>query len=162
MLSSIFPSHLTRLAFLVRLLLVQALVSFCIADLTGSWARGLDGNNLTTLAVCAGLILYGVFFVYLPRVRDCALPGWTVLIAAVPGISALFGLVLLFAPSRGLVIGGGQSGEAHIAPGEDGKGPAANKCMSCGCVVSEDPGKSINPYGGVLCAACAAPGEGRR
>lgn len=149
MLSALFPQHLGRMAFLVRVIPLEILAGFCITDMMGSskW----DSKQLTTLAVLAGLVIYGVFFVFLPRVRDCSMPAWTLVFAVVPGISALYGLVLMYGGSRVLRFGGVEKSfpvEAlqRVVPG--------NKCLSCGKVMVLATDGVANPYGGVLCNEC--------
>jgi amino acid transporter len=100
MLSLLFPSHLGRLAFFIRLIPLELLAYFGIGELTT--VREWNGDRFAELAILALLIIYGVVFVFLPRVRDCAMPGWTLVFSAIPFVSSLYGLILLFGPSRPL------------------------------------------------------------
>ena len=98
MLSLLFPRHLGRLAFLTRLIPLEMIVCFGIGNLGtfGNW----NTDRLIELAMVVLLIIYGVAFAFLPRVRDCAMPGWTLIFAFIPFASSLYGLILMFGPSR--------------------------------------------------------------
>lgn len=97
MLSLIFPTLLGRLSYFVRLVLLNGISWFAIMELsTTSEVKWADWGFLALLT------LYGVVFVFLPRVRDCGMSGWSLLFSIVPGVSSLYGMILLFAPSRPL------------------------------------------------------------
>jgi len=42
------------------------------------------------------LLVYGLFFIVLPRIRDTGMSGWWLLVTFVPGADIVFGIILLF------------------------------------------------------------------
>lgn len=85
----IFPYRLHRLEYFLRGVVLNAVAAILYVDCgpdrsTGWWAA------------FAGMELYGVFFIVLPRVRDLTLNGWWTLMIFVPIANVVFGLRLLF------------------------------------------------------------------
>jgi hypothetical protein len=135
------------MAFLIRLILLELIIGFCVADLmdSGTW----NSDRFTTLAVLVVLSIYGVVFVFLPRVRDCSMPGWTLVFAVIPVASTLYGFILMFGASRVLRFGGQEPDAPATSPTIPG-----SKCLSCGKLLVLATDGVINPYGGVLCSDC--------
>lgn len=42
------------------------------------------------------LLLYGIFFIVLPRIRDIGLSGWWLFLIFVPAVDIVFSIILLF------------------------------------------------------------------
>ncbi len=47
------------------------------------------------------LSIYAEIFIVLPRIRDIGMSAWWLLVALIPGVDVIFGIILLFrAPAR--------------------------------------------------------------
>jgi uncharacterized membrane protein YhaH (DUF805 family) len=91
----IFPHRLGRLNFVVRLLPLEIPVMIWTEELLDAHSKSPSWMLPSLIAVMA----YMIWFVMLPRVRDCGLSVWTVLLGLIPVVSGLFGLALLFKAS---------------------------------------------------------------
>ncbi len=146
MLDLLFPHRLRRLAYFLRVLPLNALF-------LGLWNHVIeqpDSSSAHPLAV-AGLILltgYLLFFVYLPRVRDCGLPPYSLVLGLVPYVSSAYSILLLFKRSR----------LSYFDRPED-KFPApisipGNKCAACGRALLLATDGVVTKSGIILCHAC--------
>jgi uncharacterized membrane protein YhaH (DUF805 family) len=84
----IFPRRLHRIAYLLRVLLIDGLASV----LSGI------GSDIYSPYFLGGLVvitLYEFFFVCLPRARDLEINGWWLLLFLVPGADIVLGTILL-------------------------------------------------------------------
>jgi len=84
-----FPKKLHRLSYVLRILITNGalcfLRSYCNAYGSGVWV------------ICLVLaILYQIFFIAVPRVRDIGMNSWWVLLALMPGVNFIFGIILAF------------------------------------------------------------------
>lgn len=92
LLEFLFPKYLARLSYFLRTLFCDALLVYLYSDEWGETPAGI-------VAIIA-LLLYMSFFVLLPRIRDIGLSaGWTIL-AFIPYVSSLLGVLLLFRRSN--------------------------------------------------------------
>ena len=87
-----------RLNFLVRGGLLNGLVYWAGLQLEETGLSSAEGIGLAAVAICC--FVYGLIYVYLPRVRDCGLPPWTLILSLVPFVRVLYGLILLLGPSK--------------------------------------------------------------
>ena len=139
-----FPQTLGRLAYLFRHLPLNAfsLVQMSHFGTVNEWTlqeTRLAGLVLLTLA-------YGVMFVYLPRIRDCGMSNWTLLLALIPYISNLLGLILFFKPSAVLQVGM-RSMSTIPATG--------TKCCYCGRALPTDNEGAVSEGLRKFCSDCS-------
>ena len=88
LLDFLFPRQLTRLPYLIRVLICNALFFSLSPD--------LSANSATEWGAWILIDAYTAIFVIWPRIRDIGMsPLWTIL-AFVPYVNALFGVILLF------------------------------------------------------------------
>ena len=85
----VFPRRLHRLAYFLRLIIANILSSFLYTD------RDTMNASIWWIVVIA-LALYGLFFILLPRLRDVGMSTWWLLVALVPLVNILLGIILLF------------------------------------------------------------------
>ena len=96
----LFPARLSRLQYLVRVIVFDVCVWLLytarpLAQASTAWLR--------LLLICVGglaLAIYGLFFVLLPRVADAGMSSWWITLGLFPYIGPLFQLVLLFIPTK--------------------------------------------------------------
>jgi hypothetical protein len=88
----IFPHRLGRLNFLVRVVPLQILAMRWMLELDDSYAKA----PAWMLPSCIAAMGYIIWFVMLPRVRDCGLSPWVTILGVIPVVSSLFGLALIF------------------------------------------------------------------
>src|ERR1700733_11048871 len=84
----IFPRRLHRIAYFLRILLMDGLAS----------ALSGIGSDIYSPYFLGGLIvitLYELFFACLPRARDLEISGWWLLLFLVPGADIVLGTILL-------------------------------------------------------------------
>jgi uncharacterized membrane protein YhaH (DUF805 family) len=84
----IFPRRLHRLAYFLRLVVVNILSSVLYTY------RGY--MSYWSAAVIVLSSLYCVFFILLPRLRDVGMSAWWLLVAFIPVANILLGIILLF------------------------------------------------------------------
>ena len=85
----IFPRRLHRLSYFLRLMALNVLTGFFYANSTAFQSRYWGLSILV-------LIIYALFFVVLPRIRDTGMSeGWLV-VALIPVADVVLGLILLF------------------------------------------------------------------
>jgi len=97
----LFPKRLGRLAYFIRAFPLNIAVLFGSAEVEDlSRASGAD---FAIFAGALALLVYGVFFVYLPRIRDAALPAWILVLAFIPYVDSALGFVLLFGHSKSAI-----------------------------------------------------------
>jgi uncharacterized membrane protein YhaH (DUF805 family) len=85
----LFPRRLHRLSYFFRLTAVN--IANGILYGCGS---GLDPRMIWSLIGAS--IVYCIFFIALPRMRDIGMNGWWVLLIFVPGADIIFSAILLF------------------------------------------------------------------
>jgi hypothetical protein len=90
-----FPRRLGRLNYFVRVLLWNVVTYPLLQDLT------FNPQAMAPLAILqlALLTIYGVWFIYLARVRDSGMPQWSLVCIFIPVVSFLYSILLLFRPS---------------------------------------------------------------
>ena len=100
--SLLFPHFLGRVGFFARFVLLDVGMVLCL--LAGLSAHGIQhgipANLQIVLPIMLVLMAWGVFGVFLPRIRDTGLPVWTFLFSCIPILSDVFGIFLLLMPSR--------------------------------------------------------------
>ena len=89
MIDFIFPHRLHRLAYLLRGLAADAVTGVLYSCSTTMDVRIWWVSVIT-------LTLYGMFFIVLPRIRDIGMRGWWLLVALIPVVNIVFGIILLF------------------------------------------------------------------
>jgi len=87
-----FPRRLGRLNYFVRGLLWNIVV-YPLTQRSISDPSSMGVAQITTLVV---LMLYGLLFVFLARVRDSGMPLWSLVCIFIPGINYLYSILLLF------------------------------------------------------------------
>jgi uncharacterized membrane protein YhaH (DUF805 family) len=85
----IFPHRLHRLAYLFRGLAADIVTYFLYSCSTTMDSRAW------WISIIA-LLIYGMFFIVLPRIRDIGMSGWWLLAMLIPGPNVVFGIILLF------------------------------------------------------------------
>ena len=88
----IFPGRLHRLAYFLRLVTTDILACFIYAF------GGTNTSNVWLVVLFFGLAVYQLCFIILPRIRDIGMSNWWFLLIFVPGVNAVFGIILLFRP----------------------------------------------------------------
>jgi len=85
----LFPQRLHRLAFFLRLV-VSDIMPACLYFINP------EIHPRYFLGFYIVLLIYSIFFIILPRVRDVGMSAWWLLILFVPIAGALFLIILLF------------------------------------------------------------------
>lgn len=151
-----FPKELRRLSYFLRALPWNYAI-WTLAAATDYW-KPASAMAMMQLLGASALVLYGVFFIFLPRARDAGMSGWILLLALVPYLSSLLSLALLLKSSRSGLRFQGQSSTSEIPPatvpgrfcskcGErlllasDGKVTEGNQIICHSCAVLEEPGR---------------------
>ena len=93
MIEFLFPKRLGQLSYFLRVLPHNAF-TIVAAKQFEQQNGDFSGGILVWVGVLA-VVLYGLAFIYIPRARDCGMPGWIVVFGAVPFFSSLLALVLL-------------------------------------------------------------------
>ena len=89
-----FPSRIGRGSYFIR----GCATTLLGWGFIGGSGPAIESNVMATILVLLAFV-YSTFWVVLPRMRDISMrPFWLILIL-VPGIDAVFGLVLMFRPS---------------------------------------------------------------
>jgi len=98
MLDLFFPHRLRRLGYFLRTIPLNIFILGGLMRVDVATPPSMEDNlfNIGTVL----LALYVVFFVYLPRVRDCGLPPWSLVLGLIPYVSSAYGVLLLFKRSR--------------------------------------------------------------
>ncbi|MCX6879469.1 MAG: DUF805 domain-containing protein [Verrucomicrobia bacterium] len=105
----IFPGRLHRLAYFLRGLLADiVMLSLYTNDTTMA--------PLYWWSAVLGLLLYLLFFIVLPRMRDVGMNGWWLLVAFVPVVNIGLAIILLFRAPQLHLGGSGGANEASGAP----------------------------------------------
>ncbi len=147
----LFPKRLRRLSYFLRAFPLNLFVVAATARL--DQATPFTSGDILFCAGAFLLGIYGVVFVYLPRIRDCELPAWTLILAFIPYVSSFFGILLLFKDSR----------PAFLREHTDGVIPAAtvagSACSACGQSLLLASDGIVTASNQVLCHACKAKGE---
>ena len=96
----IFPRRLHRLDYLIRILVADACLWF-VLHLGSSTHPTLGGLRLVAIVLGSlVIVIYSLFFVLMPRVRDAGWNAWLAILGLFPYIGPLFHLLLLFIPPR--------------------------------------------------------------
>lgn len=85
----IFPRRLHRLAYFLRGVALDIVTGILYASSTTYNPRFWWPSVIV-------LIIYGLFFIVLPRIRDAGMSGWWLLVTFVPVADIVFGIILLF------------------------------------------------------------------
>jgi uncharacterized membrane protein YhaH (DUF805 family) len=85
----IFPRRLHRLAYFLRGAALNVVTGFLYANSTTFGPR-----YWWPLVIV--LIIYGLFFIILPRIRDAGMSGWWLLGTVIPVADIVLGIILLF------------------------------------------------------------------
>jgi len=149
MLDLFFPYRLRRLGYFLRTIPLNILFLGGLVRVDHSTPPSLEDNLFRIGTVL--LAIYGVFFVYLPRVRDCGLPPWSLILALIPYVSSLYGILLLFKRSR-LSFFDRPPAEATLEPIT----VAGSKCERCGKALLLARDGVVTESRKVLCHACLA------
>lgn len=91
----LFPKQLARLAYFFRVLLWNVLVWFSFDF--------IEPEPLPEVIYGISILVYLVFFIILPRLRDAGMSAWWLILILVPVVDFFLGVVLLFSrthPSR--------------------------------------------------------------
>lgn len=93
----LFPKKLGRLAYFLRAIPFNVFM-FVAPSLIEEREKLESGDGLQIAGIVT-LVIYGVFFIYLPRLRDCRLPALVLGLAFVPVVSNILGIILMFRES---------------------------------------------------------------
>jgi uncharacterized membrane protein YhaH (DUF805 family) len=85
----IFPHRLHRLAYFLRLAVMNIMTCFLY-----SCSSTMNESFWWALAVI--IVIYELFFIVLPRIRDIGISKWWLLATLVPVLDIIFGIILLF------------------------------------------------------------------
>ena len=85
----IFPRRLHRLAYFLRLAAANIVTSFLYASSTTMDARCWWASVLV-------LLIYTLFLILLPRIRDIGMSGWWLLAGFIPIANIVLGIIMLF------------------------------------------------------------------
>ena len=85
----IFPRRLHRLAYFLRGVALDTVTGILYASSTTFNPRFWWPSVIV-------LIIYGLFFIVLPRIRDVGMSGWWLLLTFIPVADIVFGIILLF------------------------------------------------------------------
>jgi hypothetical protein len=93
----IFPHRLHRFAYFLRGIVWNVFL-YVVRDTV---AASLYADRDTTFvpysfAGFVALLLYGIFFILLPRLRDVGMSAWWLIVALIPVANILLGIILLF------------------------------------------------------------------
>ena len=84
-----FPRRLHRLAYFLRGVTMDIGTAFLYAN-----------NNMMNPRyfwfLLIGLLLYSLFYILLPRMRDIGMSGWWLIFLFIPVLNVVLGLILLF------------------------------------------------------------------
>jgi len=89
MIEILFPRRLHRLGYLFRGLVADGVTYFLYSCSTTM-------NSKLWWACVIALLVYGMFFIILPRIRDIGMSGWWLLAILIPVVNVVFGIILLF------------------------------------------------------------------
>jgi len=89
----IFPRRLHRLEFLLRVIAVDVISAFSMFPNPGTLAGLFAG-------FCLVLLVYDIFFVLLPRIRDLQISNWWLLALLIPYANSLLGITLFLRAPR--------------------------------------------------------------
>lgn len=84
-----FPRRLHRLGYLFRGLAADGVTYF-------AYSCSTTMNSTLWWAWAIALLVYGMFFIVLPRIRDIGMSGWWLLATLIPVVNVVFGIILLF------------------------------------------------------------------
>jgi uncharacterized membrane protein YhaH (DUF805 family) len=91
----LFPHRLHRLAYFLRSVVTEIMPAFL-------YFINLETNPQYFWGLYITLLVYSVFFVVLPRIRDVGMSGWWLLVLFIPFANGVLGIILLFrAPNYG-------------------------------------------------------------
>lgn len=85
----IFPRRLHRLAYFLRAVALDTVTGVLYASSTTFNPRFWWPSVIV-------LIIYGLLFIVLPRIRDTGMSGWWLLVTFIPVANIVFGVILLF------------------------------------------------------------------
>ena len=95
-----FPKRLRRLNYLARIIILEV----CLWLLYTARPPGDPSAAVVRLLIICivglALLIYGLFFVMLPRLADAGMSSWWVLLGLFPYLGLLFQLFLAFIPSN--------------------------------------------------------------
>ncbi len=86
----IFPGRLHRLAYFLRVTIMDILAGFVYAF------GGTNASDVWLFSLFVALSVYQLFFIILPRIRDIAMSNWWLLLTFIPDVNVIFGIILLF------------------------------------------------------------------
>jgi len=81
------------MSFLLRIIILNIVV------LPATLSIYSDQYNAIDAAIFLIALAYAVFYIYLPRLRDAAIPAWLLIFAIIPFIDKIFSILLLFKAS---------------------------------------------------------------
>lgn len=152
----LFPKELRRLSYFLRVVPWNCAIWTLTA--AGDYWRPDSGMTMMELLGALVLVLYGVFFILLPRTRDAGMPGWLLVLAFVPYLSSLLSLVLLFKSSRSGLRFQGHSPTLEATPAT----VPGSFCFKCGERLMLASDGKVTDGNQVICHSCAVLEEPKR
>lgn len=149
MLDLFFPRRLRRLGYFLRTIPLNMFILGGLMRVDVASPPSMEDNLFRAGTVLLGL--YVVFFVYLPRVRDCGLPPWSLVLGLIPYVSSAYGVLLLFKRSR---LSYFDTPPAEATP--ETITIAGSKCEACGKSLLFATDGVVTASRKVLCHACLA------
>jgi uncharacterized membrane protein YhaH (DUF805 family) len=149
----LFPYKLNRLQYFIRVNLLLLATAIYPVDFDATSLASHQGY----LAGLVAILAYGIWCIALPRIRDCGLSAWTVLLLAIPIAGPAFGIALMF-KSSSLPLGFADDSNFESI---DSKSPAPSSlagasCHLCGQKLLLSIDGKLTPEGLVVCNSCAA------
>ncbi|MEI6193366.1 MAG: DUF805 domain-containing protein [Verrucomicrobiota bacterium] len=89
----IFPHRLHRFAYFLRVVAINVTLAFLYAN---NWLI----NPALCLVLLILLVIYAIFFIVLPRLRDIGMSWWWCLFCLIPGVNIVLGIILLLRASK--------------------------------------------------------------
>jgi uncharacterized membrane protein YhaH (DUF805 family) len=148
----LFPTRLRRLPYFLRILPLNFLSLGMMANFDENTAI-VGENLLLTLGIIA-ITIYAIFFIYLPRIRDCGLSPWSLVLSLIPYLSSVYGVVLLCKPSKFRFFDESEETAQDTAPAV--LTVAGSDCSVCGRRLTFADEGTVTASQKVVCKDCEA------
>ena len=89
LLEFIFPHRLHRVSYFLRGVAADGVMGFIYSYIS------VSHSEMWWLAISI-ILVYGIFFIVLPRIRDVGMSGWWLLVYFIPVVNIWLAIILLF------------------------------------------------------------------